>query len=285
VHRGHRNPAAVAMTPRTLALIVGAALLVVPCLAVPLATLVAINDTCALAPVTPAVSGERLTPWNTEQLSNASTIITVGAERGIPARGWIIALATAMQESRLRNLPGGDRDSIGLFQQRPTQGWGTPAQLRDTSYAGGKFYDKLITVTGWQTMPVTQAAQAVQHSAYPDAYAKWENDATQLVQQQHPALTAPSSLPADLGQCVNPCPSTATILTPTAAASSSTDAVTCKWVAPVDAPIVSGFRTSDRPGHDGVDLGAARRTPIRAAATGTVTVVRCNISPANYGDP
>jgi murein DD-endopeptidase MepM/ murein hydrolase activator NlpD len=270
------------MTPRTLALIVGAGLLVVPCLAAPLMMLVAINDTCASAPATPAIGGEHLTQWNTEQLANAHTIITVGAQRGIPARGWIIALATAMQESGLRNLAGGDRDSLGLFQQRPSQGWGIPAQLRDPTYVVGKFYDKLATVTGWQTMPVTQAAQAVQLSAYPDAYAKWENDAALLVQQQYPVLAA-ASLPADLGRCTDPCSSSATAPGRTAAAPPSTDAVTCEWVAPVDAAIVSGFRTSDRPGHDGVDLGAARGTAIRTAATGTVTVVRCNISPADYG--
>ncbi|MDG4760374.1 hypothetical protein [Micromonospora sp. WMMD710] len=122
--------------------------------------------------------------WSGEQLANARTIITVGAGQQVPARGWIIALATAMQESGLRNLTGGDRDSVGLFQQRPSQGWGTPAQLGDPTYAAGKFYDKLAAITGWQTMPLTEAAQAVQRSAYPDAYAKWEDDATSLVQEQ-----------------------------------------------------------------------------------------------------
>jgi cell wall-associated NlpC family hydrolase len=90
-----------------------------------------------------------------------------------------------MQESHLRNLPNlgasNDHDSLGLFQQRPSQGWGTPAQIMDPTYASTKFYSKLLTIKGWQSLPVTEAAQAVQRSAYPDAYAKWEPDATQLV--------------------------------------------------------------------------------------------------------
>lgn len=73
----------------------------------------------------------RAAGWDGEQTANAAVIVAVGAELNVPPRGWVIALATAMQESGLRNLPGGDRDSIGLFQQRPSQGWGTPAQLRD----------------------------------------------------------------------------------------------------------------------------------------------------------
>jgi murein DD-endopeptidase MepM/ murein hydrolase activator NlpD len=266
------------MTNRTLALLAGAVLLIIPCLAAPALIFVATYGTCAPAPALPPPSGGSTPRWDTDQLTHARTIITVGAGRHIPTRGWVIALATAMQESGLRNLPGGDRDSIGLFQQRPSQGWGTPAQLHDPAYATGKFYDKLAAITGWQHMPLTQAAQAVQRSAYPDAYAKWENDATLLVQQLAPA--AASGLPADLGQCANPCSSS---ISAAAAAGTPTNTSTCEWVAPVDAPIVSGFRTSDRPGHDGVDLGAARGTPIRAASAGTVTVVRCNISPETYG--
>ncbi|MGS2619302.1 C40 family peptidase [Micromonospora sp. LZ34] len=127
----------------------------------------------------PAVTG--VGGWSSEQVGNAATIAAVGAERGVPPRGWVIALATAMQESTLRNLPGGDRDSIGLFQQRPSQGWGTPAQLRDPRYAAGTFYTALLAVDGWQALPLTDAVQAVQRSAFPGAYAKWEDDAIALV--------------------------------------------------------------------------------------------------------
>jgi hypothetical protein len=111
------------------------------------------------------------------QLQHASTINAVGLSRGAPERARVIALATAWQESSLRNLDHGDRDSVGLFQQRPSQGWGSVAQIMDPVYSAGKFYDALLQVPGWQRLPLTQAAQAVQYSAFPDAYAKWEHDA------------------------------------------------------------------------------------------------------------
>ena len=114
------------------------------------------------------------------QLQHASTINAVGLSRGVPERARVIALAAAWQESSLRNRPDGDRDSVGLFQQRPSQGWGTVEQILDPVYASGKFYDALLEVPGWQDMSLTQAAQAVQYSAYPDAYAKWEEPARAL---------------------------------------------------------------------------------------------------------
>ena len=117
------------------------------------------------------------------QLQQAATINAVGLARGIPERGRIIALATAWQESSLRNLDHGDSDSVGLFQQRPSQGWGSKAQIMDPVYAAGKFYDALLDVQGWQRMSLTDAAQKVQYSAYPGAYAKWEDDATALAVQ------------------------------------------------------------------------------------------------------
>ncbi|MFC4148035.1 C40 family peptidase [Micromonospora mangrovi] len=119
--------------------------------------------------------------WSSEQTANAAVIVAVGEELTVPPRGWVIALAAAMQESGLRNLPGGDRDSVGLFQQRPSQGWGSPTQLRDPRYAAGKFYTALLAVDGWQAMALTDAAQAVQRSAFPGAYAAWEDDAIALI--------------------------------------------------------------------------------------------------------
>jgi hypothetical protein len=91
--------------------------------------------------------------------------------RGLPGRAATIGIATAMQESKLVNLPGGDRDSIGLFQQRPSQGWGTPAQVRDPVYASNAFYDVLVKIEGYEDLPITKAAQKVQRSAFPSAYA------------------------------------------------------------------------------------------------------------------
>lgn len=115
-----------------------------------------------------------------EQVPNAKKIQATGVALKVPARGRVVALATALQESGLRNLNYGDRDSLGLFQQRPSQGWGTPEQVRDPVHASTKFYEHLKKVSGWQSMTVAQAAQAVQASAYPDAYAKWEPLATAL---------------------------------------------------------------------------------------------------------
>ncbi|MFF3976563.1 C40 family peptidase [Streptomyces sp. NPDC001828] len=115
-----------------------------------------------------------------EQVPNAQTIVAAGLSLDVPKKGQVVALATAMQESRLRNLNYGDRDSLGLFQQRPSQGWGSAEQIRDPVYASEQFYKHLLKVSGWQQMSVTQAAQAVQKSGLPDAYARWENLATAL---------------------------------------------------------------------------------------------------------
>ncbi|MGQ5265234.1 C40 family peptidase, partial [Micromonospora sp. ZYX-F-536] len=130
--------------------------------------------------VSPPPSGDA-GGWTSEQTANAAAIVAVGVQVQVPPRGWVIAVATAIQESSLRNLPGGDRDSVGLFQQRPSQGWGTPAQLQEPRYAAGKFYTALLAVDGWEAMTLTDAAQTVQRSAYPGAYAKWEDDAIALI--------------------------------------------------------------------------------------------------------
>ncbi|MFE6833224.1 hypothetical protein ACFVFI_00055 [Streptomyces sp. NPDC057705] len=115
-----------------------------------------------------------------EQAANAATIAAVGVAKGLPDRAVTIALATAMQESALRNLDHGDRDSLGLFQQRPSMGWGTPEQIRDPVYSAGIFYDHLVDVPGYSRLPLTVAAQKVQRSGFPQAYAKHEPDATVL---------------------------------------------------------------------------------------------------------
>src|SRR3954447_10993213 len=109
-----------------------------------------------------------------EQARNATTIAAVGKRLGLPDHAVSIALATAYLESGLHNLNHGDRDSLGLFQQRPSQGWGTPAQIMTPHYAAASFYRHLARVPGWQTMPVTQAAQKVQRSALPGGYAQFE---------------------------------------------------------------------------------------------------------------
>jgi hypothetical protein len=116
-----------------------------------------------------------------EQVANAATIAAVGLTRKIPQRGLVVALATAWQESKLENLEDGDRDSIGLFQQRPSQGWGKPEQVADPRYAANAFYTALLKVKGWEKMRVTDAAQEVQRSAHPEAYEKWVDESEIMV--------------------------------------------------------------------------------------------------------
>lgn len=123
-----------------------------------------------------------------EQRGNAATIVAVGRSLGVSDHGIVIALAAALQESSLRNLDHGDRDSVGLFQQRPSQGWGSVASLQDPATAAKRFFTGnpghtrgLLDVPGWSSMNVTTAAQAVQVSAYPTAYAKWEKTARSLL--------------------------------------------------------------------------------------------------------
>lgn len=121
-----------------------------------------------------AILGEQSEALTAEQAGYAAIISAVTESRDLPARATTIALATAMQESSLRNLDYGDRDSLGLFQQRPSMGWGTEEEIQDPYYSTNTFLDSLMALDGWQDMEVTVAAQRVQRSAFPDAYANWE---------------------------------------------------------------------------------------------------------------
>jgi hypothetical protein len=114
------------------------------------------------------------------QAADAATVAGVAAREGLPARALTIAYATAFQESKLENLTYGDRDSVGIFQQRPSQGWGTAKQLQDPAYAASAFFGALVKVPDWQTIPVYQAAQAVQKSADGSAYQQYTGDGAQL---------------------------------------------------------------------------------------------------------
>ncbi len=140
----------------------------------------------AAAAISPPPGGWRpIGVFDTDQVTNAATIISAGTALDIPLRGQIIAVAAAIQESDLRDLPNlgpaNDHDSLGLFQQRPSQGWGTPKQIMDPVYASTTFYQRLLSIPGWQTMALTDAAQAVQHSDHGGAYATHEAQATMLV--------------------------------------------------------------------------------------------------------
>lgn len=173
-------------TPRSRrrVLITGAALAVLALLVV-VAVVVAGNPSASKAltgpPCEATVAGQSFT-LELDQAENATTIAAVGKREGMADHAVTIALATAMQESHLHNLGYGDRDSLGLFQQRPSQGWGTEAQVMDPSYAAAAFYARLTKVAGWQTLGVTEAAQKVQHSGLPSAYAQWEAEARVLAQ-------------------------------------------------------------------------------------------------------
>ncbi|WP_327032434.1 hypothetical protein [Micromonospora ureilytica] len=124
---------------------------------------------------------------NDEQTANVKAIIAATKKAGLPERAAVISVATSLQESKLENLGHlgdmNDHDSLGLFQQRPSSGWGTPEQITDPAYSTTAFLKGLKQVDGWQDMPLTDAAQTVQVSAYPDAYAQWEQQATDLVTQ------------------------------------------------------------------------------------------------------
>ncbi|MEU9828294.1 M23 family metallopeptidase [Micromonospora chersina] len=215
----------------------------------------------------------RFTEYGEGQLRNAAVIIKVGQDMKVPARGWVIALATAMQESALRNLAnstvpaslalphegvGADHDSLGLFQQRP--GWGSVEQRMTPSYTARKFYEKMVRVRDWQHRPLTVVAQRVQVSAFPDAYAKHEDLAGRIVD----ALAGGAARTVEIaGKAVCDAAAGARI-----AASG--------WTAPLPGGVVSGFRTTERPSHNGVDLAADKRTEIHAASAGRVLVARCD---------
>ena len=199
------------------------------------------------------------------QIHNAAIIIQVGQQLNIPPRGWVIAVATAMQESWLQNLPNlgpkNDHDSLGLFQQRPSTGWGTEAEIMDPRHASTSFYHALVKIPGWETRSLTDAAQAVQISAFPDAYAKHEPQATQIVNLLANGAARAIGAAVDL-RCAEP--------------GTLGEIAASGWTIPIKGPLWSGFRTASRPSHAGVDIGVGKGTEIHAAATGVVVRVRCN---------
>lgn len=154
------------------------------------------------------------TDWNAEQTDNAATIVNIVAQRGLPKRAAVIAISTVIVESRLVNVGYGDRDSLGLYQQRPSQGWGSPEQVLNPDYATRIFLDRLIALPGWATMPPGTAAQAVQRSAFPDRYAPQEAPAAALVDRfwvgpdnPLPTTPAPGGAPnVQLASAVFACP-------------------------------------------------------------------------------
>jgi murein DD-endopeptidase MepM/ murein hydrolase activator NlpD len=202
----------------------------------------------------------RVTGWDRTQVKHATTVYLVAAERGLGERAALIGIMTARTESRMYNYAnftveeslqydydriGQDHDSVGIFQQRPSSGWGSVRDLMSPEYAAGKFYDKLVTINDWDTMDPGAAAQAVQISAFPDAYSRYQSIAEKVVAAFASHVT-----------CI---------------------AVSSEWTHPVPAGALwSGFRTPERPTHDGIDFGAEPGTEILAVGAGTVIRVRCN---------
>ncbi|QSB05504.1 M23 family metallopeptidase [Natronoglycomyces albus] len=206
----------------------------------------------------PSVSG-----INDEQMHNAAIIVAVGQDMDIPPRGWVIAVATAIQESSLINLGHlgelNDHDSLGLFQQRPSQGWGTPEEITDPVKSSELFYEKLLRVEGWEQMSLTRAAQIVQISAFPDAYAKHEPRSVEIVNALTGGGARVSTVANDAGECAG-----------------AGEVSAAGWTVPLDAPVTSGFRTVSRPSHHGVDMPAQHGEPVYAAADGLVITAECN---------
>jgi peptidoglycan DL-endopeptidase CwlO len=187
--------------------ILGSAVIVVPLLMVMTTTAATSQDDSSQGPAAcgPVVStGGRTLELSTEQVANARTVISTGQRLGVPGRGLVVAIATTLQESTLRNLSWGDRDSVGLFQQR--NAWGSTQERTDPATAARLFYTGgragqpgLLDIRGWAAMPVTLAAQAVQRSAFPLAYAKWEPLANTLVKSVVGEVPLGCSDPATAG--------------------------------------------------------------------------------------
>ena len=250
-----------------------------------------------------------------EQLASARAIVAAGAAAGVGKRGMIVAIATALQESGLRNVDYGDRDSLGLFQQRPSQGWGSPTEVRDPDFASRAFYGGprsphfnkktgkaspagLLEVAGWEEMPITVAAQRVQRSAFPDAYAKHEERARVIVNAltdpntpDGPTATAPTA-PTDGAEIVTAedfrssgvdieafCSENFELASNPAPAEPGQVIPAGQWTAPLQAKITSEFGMREHPVfgdvrlHAGTDFHAPIGTPIASPSVGVVRAV------------
>lgn len=269
-------------------------------LAAPEASMAA-SSSCSIGGTGVTVAGTEL---DAVQMGHAQTIADVAAARGLDAYAATVALATAYQESRIRmlandgsspeltaeqaaatatslNFPhdglGSDHDSVNTFQQRWVAGWGTVAELMDPVYAAEAFYRRLVDVPNWRTIPLTQAAQAVQVSAYGSAYAHWEPLARELTAVLWPAAQATAADPG--GAVSGVCPGL-----PVAAGS---------WIRPTAGTVTSGYGPRGGALHAGVDIAGPRNTPVYAAADGTVLRAECtsaycdrdgSLSLAGYGN-
>jgi murein DD-endopeptidase MepM/ murein hydrolase activator NlpD len=274
-----------AAVPIALPILAALTLVLIPLsvLAAPEVSTSADSSTCSIGGTGATVAGIEL---DAAQMSQAQTIANVAAAQELEPYAATVALATAQQESRIRMLAndgsspaltaeqaavtatsltyphdglGSDHDSVNTFQQRWLAGWGTVAQLMDPVYAAEAFYARLVEVPNWQTIPLTRAAQAVQISAYGDAYARWEPFARELTAMLWPAAQAMAGDPS--GAAAGVCPGL-----PVAAGS---------WIRPTAGTVTSGYGSRWGTLHAGVDIAGPRDTPVYAAADGTVTTAAC----------
>lgn len=254
-------------------------------------------------------------PGESEQIAIAQAIIAAGSAAGVGARGLVIAIATALQESGLRALNFGDRDSLGPFQQRPSQGWGTPEQVTDPIFAARAFFGGpgsphfnatsgraspggLLEVIGWEHMSVTAAAQKVQRSAFPNAYARHEARAAQIVAAMTGAALLPPVPPPD-AMAISTADAVSGIsaekyrmsgfdidsfcsahrMAVGAATDAHQNVPPGAWTTPLASPIRSVFGMRMHPVHhvwrlhEGTDLEASVGTPLRAASDGVAKEV------------
>lgn len=254
-------------------------------------------------------------PGDTDKITNAQAIVAAGGVAGVGRRGLVVAIATALQESGLRNLDYGDRDSLGLFQQRPSQGWGTAEQVRDPRFAALAFFGGstsphfnpasgraspggLLEVAGWMDLPITVAAQSVQRSAFPGAYAKHEAWATVIVDALSGGASA-AAAPLPGGTAAQSaivtaadyrtsgvdidafCSSTFQLASAAGSGSASGGQIipAGEWTAPLQARVTSPFGNRFHPVlhewrlHAGTDFHAAVGTPIAAPTVGVVGAV------------
>ncbi|WP_299956579.1 M23 family metallopeptidase [uncultured Modestobacter sp.] len=259
------------------------------------------SSACSIGGTAATVTGIEL---DAVQMGHAQTIATVAAARGLDPYAATVALATAYQESRIRMLAndgsspeltaeqaavtatslqhphdgiGSDHDSVNTFQQRWLAGWGTLAELMDPVYAAEEFYARLVEVPDWQTIPLTQAAQAVQVSAAGGAYARWMPLARELTAMLWPTALAAAAAPSGPAPAV--CPGL-----PVAAGS---------WIRPTAGTVTSGYGSRWGTLHAGVDIAGPHNTPVYAAADGTVLRAECtsdycdrdgSLSLAGYGN-
>ena len=213
-----------------------------------------------------------------QQLANAKTIIGVGksafATTALQRQAGLVALMTAFQESTMRNLDGGDRDSVGLFQQRPSMGWGTSQQIQTPAYAAGRFYKALAGTAGWTGMAPGVAAQTVQISAFPDAYNKWQDESEALLVAYFDSTPA-VPIPADVGFGGGATGGPGGDVIDVGCSIGSGELINPMVIGTYNISAVFGGRPAPCAGcssdHKGIDMAGKCGTPIYAATSGTIT--------------